>query len=292
MKKALPWIIGIACILLLYAMTLAGWLWSILTIAINVGVLFGLYWMFYKSNKATVRNAARILSYVIMTLSVCLMFVGFCVGIAGLADGETYTEKTKCAQCDGDGAAWDAYLGEHPCGRCGGNGFLASESYKINKMLFSTGMLMAASGAVLFFGALMIKRDASKSPDIPFAPMSTDVGDLTMMLGHWVEKDPNPKTWISNEMDADGIWTMRCRISNKAEKTINDLLLTVSLYDDAGQAVVKKQTYHAARLIKSGEIHTLWWALSSCPKTALAKGVLESAKIQFADGTIRCFGCS
>ena len=301
MKKALPWIIGIACILLLYAMTLAGWLWSILTIGINVGVLFGLYQMFYKSKEETVRNTARILAYVVMSLAVCLMLVGSILGILGLINpgGETYTSHTECGWCGGTGYVLDDYDLPKICGLCKGRGGADSEYTKTDEVMFPTGMLMAASGVVLFFGACAIKNDAptpsaistapSRKPDIPFAPMTTAVGELTMMLGYWVDEDSGNRTWRSNEADENGRWTMRCRISNKGEKAIHDLVLTVSLYNDAGQAIVAHKTYHSAITIESGTIHSLWWDLPSCANTTLAKGMLESAKMQFSDGMVCCF---
>ena len=313
MEKALPWIIGILALLVLFACIQVGWLYSILTIGIVCGVIYSIHLLHKKAwqpgASGRIINIAKVSKTIVIVISACLIFVGIVLGGVGLLNPETDGYYSQvCGYCGGSGRLTSGKT----CGLCDGWGGAISENLVFDKHTW-IGILMAASGAVMLLCAkdclmpsaqpkglvysnnkyadtIIAAEEANpkRIPDIKFEPLNTKVADFTMMLGHWKEKDTTPKTWISNEADAAGVWTMRCRISNKGEKTINDLSLTVSLYNSEGKPVSEHKIYHAARIIKSREIHSLWWN-PPCPNTTFAKGVLESVEIHFTDGTTRSF---
>ena len=134
------------------------------------------------------------------------------------------------------------------------------------------------------------RKEDSPSPmsNIILEPFNTKVADFTMMLGHWKGTDAASRTWVENSANAAGEWILRWRISNKSEKTISELSLTVSLYNNEGGTSLESKSYHVSRVIKSGETHSVWCTVP-CSNVVLKKGVLESVEIHFADGTVRRF---
>ena len=316
MEKALPWIIVILSLFVIWACVEVGWLYSILTIGVVGGVIYVIHVLDKKASQIDSsehdKQLANVFRKIVIGISALLICVGVILGCVCIATPETDGYRLQqCGYCGGSGRLSSG----EKCGLCKGAGGAVYENYLYSNHLW-TGILMAASGAVMLLCAMSYSTPSSQ-PDcsvnanttninasavsvasnvsnqkhisaIRFESLNTKSADFTMMLGHWTKQGSTPQTWISNEPDTTGAWTMRCRISNKSGKTINDLSLTVTLYDNEGKTVLEHKVYHAARIIKTGEIHSLWWE-PLCPNITLAKGVLECVEIQFTDGTMQNF---
>ena len=321
MKKALPWIIFIAILFLVVALVQTSIWTGILFMFAVCGVLLLLLYFYIKASRIDASEHDKRLAYVsnraLFIASICLLVIGIVLAVVGFTTSKYVGDEVIiCGWCGGTGRVSSGKI----CGLCHGLGVGFSPSYKYANYTWY-GIYMAVSGAAILFvilryctptpkpspsintnkNATRVSAPAVSTPPnkpirkqipaISFEPFKTKAADFTISLGHWKEKDSKQKAWISNEADNKGAWTMRCLVNNKNEKTIRNISLTVSLYNNEGTAVSEHEKYETARTITPGETHSVCWNLN-CRKTAIRKGVLESADIQFADGTTRSFSRS
>ncbi|MBR5280540.1 MAG: hypothetical protein IKU26_06215 [Clostridia bacterium] len=152
MEKALPWIIGFLALLVIWACVEVGWLYSILTIGIVCGVLYVMYILHKKASHQDAnehdKQLANISRKLVIGISACLILVGAVLGAVGLANPDTeYMANAEiCAWCEGKG-----------CSGCDGWGFFAFDETTYSNYTF-LGILMAASGAVLYIGMAVMKN--------------------------------------------------------------------------------------------------------------------------------------
>lgn len=286
----------LAAIMVVYAFIESGIVMSLIIVGATAAIICVAYFVSKNSkngNSSQAKNLlVKVFAYAMVILSVLLFFYGIISFFIGLASSDSYDSFSGniCSACGGDGS----FLGS-TCKSCKGWG-LGIKSNMIWVVSTWPSLLIALASAVTFVATFMMFEDkltfintkrgkSNRTPNIQFNPLFSDVANFIMMLGHYTNKDDFLGSWVSNEPDVAGVWIMRCRITNKSEKIINDLELTVSLYNNEGKGVSEHHVYHAAKIIKSDEVHSLLWTLP-CSNAVLARGVLESAKIQTTDGTI------
>ncbi len=281
MKKALPWLIGVGALFVLMAMISAGWLYSLLTIAINAGALFGLNWMIYKAPNQATRANGRSAALAVMVVSGCLMFVGGIMGIIGFANpgGETHLRRTECGWCGGSGRVSS---GER-CGLCSGAGGAASVGTAPDDFFFPLGTLMAASGVVLFFGAKRMREDNAQSPTSKTTPsaiakpsattapnysiyshtannvehLETPSAKWFITHGHWKDGE-----WVRFHADAQGVWVVRCFVvyGYNNNKAITQSVFHLAPYDSNHvQLAPPSALTCSAYTITPKNNHTFWW---------------------------------
>lgn len=162
MKSLMPWIIGFLVLLVIWACVEVGWLYSILTIGAVCCILYIVYSLAKKSASKDAteqdKKTARLSLKAVVVIAVGLIIVGVILGGIGLFNPGTDGYKSQvCGYCGGSGRVSSGAK----CSLCNGAGGAVYENSVYADFTW-LGILMAASGAVLFMGMAVIKDSTGK----------------------------------------------------------------------------------------------------------------------------------
>ena len=154
----MPWIIGFLALLVIWACVEVGWLYSILTISIVCCILYVAYLLMKKSSKEgsteNDKKIANTTTKAVVGIAIVLVVVGIILAGVGLINPSTDGYKLqKCGYCGGSGRLTSGKV----CGLCDGAGGTAYENSVYADFTW-LGILMAASGAVLYMGMAVMKN--------------------------------------------------------------------------------------------------------------------------------------
>lgn len=160
MESLMPWIIGFLVLLVIGACVEAGWLYSILTIGAVSCILYIVYSLTKKSASKDAteqdKKTARLSIKAVVVIAVGLIIVGMILGGIGIFNPGTDGYKfLTCGFCGGSGRVSSGAK----CSLCNGAGGVVYENNVYADFTW-LGILMAASGAVLFMGMAVIKDSA------------------------------------------------------------------------------------------------------------------------------------
>ena len=134
-----------------------GWFYSILMIALTVGVLFLMNSICKKANDRQKNEKAKAISKVVIGLSVAMIVIGFLMFIFCFLLGPTgYADTfTECGLCGGSGIAFGKV-----CSLCHGGGGISGSNARYTAETYTwLGVLIASSGVAIILGTRKIKKD-------------------------------------------------------------------------------------------------------------------------------------
>ena len=280
------WILGFLALLVIWACVEVGLLYSILTIGIVGGVLYGMYTLHKKASQQDAteqdKQLANILRKVAIGISACLIWVGVVLGGIGLLNPETDGYKLqKCGYCGGSGRLTSGKV----CGLCDGAGGTAYENSVYADFTW-IGILMAASGAILWIGTAMLKETAENKEleaDENTLHINTHAATLAISFGHW-ETGVFHNTWVSKEPDDSGAWTIRCNMKYLHKKEGDKIILLVTPYSADGSKIENLKGLSFTNNFFEGYSNTITWK-DLWPGKQLDRLELARITIYFKDGT-------
>lgn len=287
MKKALPWIIGILALLVLFACIQVGWLYSILTIGIVCGVIYAIHLLHKKAwqpgASGRIINIAKVSKTIVIVISACLIFAGVVLGGIGLLNPETDGYYSQvCGYCGGSGRLTSGKI----CGLCDGWGGAISENLVFDNHTW-IGILMAASGAVMLIGAMSYTTSTMQSSsvtDLSAVRIDTPAVSFAVSYGHYVN-DNISNAWKPEQANISGAWTIRSFVKYLHEKPARKLVLYVAPYNNYGNRIKAEEILLFEGDFNVGYTNTIVWK-KLWTGAQLSRIEIIKTKVYFKDGTI------
>ena len=131
-----------------------GWIYSILMIALTVGILFLINSICKKADDQQKREKAKTIAKIVVVLSVAMIIVGFLMSIFCFLIGPTgYVDTfTECGLCGGSGIAFGKI-----CSLCHGGGGASGSDARYTAGTYTwLGVLIVSSGVAIILGTKSI----------------------------------------------------------------------------------------------------------------------------------------
>ena len=280
------WIIGISLIFILAACIAVGWK-SLLICGVVGGVLYALYQIVKKSeeNEATDadKKLANISLKIVAIIAVSIIMVGgilFLVGI--ITPQHTGYRPEVCGYCGGSGRLTSG----KECGLCDGAGGAVFETVEYGNYTW-LGVLLAASGAILLVFKPTKKQKIANveyTEDKRTMCVNTPAAVCYISYGHWYT-GLTEKTWVFNNPDSSGCFTVRCDITYTATKNARKVVLYVQPRNEYGNPLSEKILLFEDNFSAGYKNSITWKNLWQNQKISEIR--INKIKIYFKDDTIQ-----
>lgn len=286
MKSLFPWVMIFLVLLVIVACFNVGLQSSLLVIGAVCCTLYVVYSLIKKSSNKDAsendkRNADLSLKAVV-GISVGLIIVGVILGGIGLFNPGTDGYKSQvCGYCGGSGRVSSGAK----CSLCNGAGGAVYENSVYADFTW-VGILMAASGAVLYVGTKQLKDNAeNKEQESDEDTLKVEIPGATFLLsfGHMTSSILNKK-WIAHKPDGSGSWSIRCNVYlwRKATK----ITLCVIPYNASGSKISGPKEFSYEGEFYYASVNTFNWN-NLWPGEQLSRIAVTKIKVYFEDGTIQ-----
>lgn len=285
MKSLLPWILIFLVLWVIVSCFNVGLQFSLLIIGVVCCTLYIVYSLIKKSSNKDAtekdkRNTDLSLKAVV-GISIGLIIIGIILTGVGMITARVDYELQACEYCGGIGRLSS---GKECWGCKGAGGFI--EENRTHKEFTWFGILMAASGAILYVGTKQLKYNAeNKEQESDEHTLKIEIPGATFLLsfGHMTSSILNKK-WIAHKPDGSGSWSIRCNVYlwRKATK----IALCVIPYNASGSKISGPKEFSYEGEFYYASVNTFNWN-NLWPGEQLSRIAVTKIKVYFEDGTIQ-----